>query len=196
MPLIAFVSFLLLFASNAAAQSFEAGVHVVNSQWSEFEGNDVGFGGRFTWKPTTLIGVDVDLTWYPSDFPDEPFAFSGNRFEGLFGLTVGPRINRVRPFVKAAAGFLKSAQAPREFPCIAIFPPPLSCLMGAGQTMTAFEIGGGVEISATDRTFVRIDVGDRILKYPAPTFNSDFEIVDEAFYGHALRFTVGAGFRF
>jgi Outer membrane protein beta-barrel domain len=193
---IVVVVLLFVAAPSTYAQTFEAAVHVVNSQWSEFEGNDVGFGGRFTWKPATLIGVDADLTWYPSDFPGDTFTFSGNRFEGLFGITVGPRFNRVRPFVKGAAGFLNSSGLSETFPCITIFPPPLSCLMAEGQTMTAFEIGGGVEISATDRTFVRVDVGDRILKYPAPAFNSDFEVVDEAFYGHALRLAIAFGYRF
>lgn len=196
MPVLALASFVLLFASSTAAQSIEAGVHVANSQWSEFEGNDLGFGGRFTWKPSTLIGVDAGLTWYPSDFPGDPFAFSGNRLEGLFGITVGPRINRIRPFAKAAAGFLSSSEAPEPFACIAIFPPPLNCLMGAGQTMAAFEIGGGAEIAVAERTFVRVDLSDRMLKYPAPTFDSNFELVDEAFYGHALRFAAAFGVRF
>jgi hypothetical protein len=186
----------LLVASHAHAQSFEAGVHVALSQWSDFEGNDVGFGGRLTWKPSTLIGVDADLTWYPSDFPGDTVAFSSNRFEGLFGITVGPRINSFRPFVKGGAGFLDSSAAPEPFACILIYPPPLNCLMAAGQTMTAFEIGGGVEIDATERAFIRVDVADRVLKYPGPTFRANREVVDEDFFGHALRFTVGAGFRF
>jgi hypothetical protein len=186
----------LLVASHAHAQSFEAGVHVALSQWSDFEGNDVGFGGRLTWKPSPLIGVDADLTWYPSDFPGDTVAFSSNRFEGLFGITVGPRINSFRPFVKGGAGFLDSSAAPEPFACILIYPPPLNCLMAAGQTMTAFEIGGGVEIDATERAFIRVDVADRVLKYPGPTFRANREVVDEDFFGHALRFTVGAGFRF
>jgi hypothetical protein len=192
----ALVSFILLFASTAAAQSFEAGVHVAASQWSEFDGTDAGFGGRLTWKPSALIGVDADLTWYPSDFPGDIAAFSGNRFEGLFGVTAGPRINRVRPFVKAAAGFLNSSEAPEPFACILIYPSPLNCVMAAGQTLTAFEIGGGVEIDAADNAFVRVDVSDRILQYPGPAFNANREIIDENFYGHALKFTVGAGLRF
>jgi hypothetical protein len=197
MRLIAFLSLIAVcFASSARAQSFEGGVHVASARWSEFEGNDVGVGGRLTWKPSTLIGVDADVTWYPSDFAGDTFAFSGNRFEGLFGVTVGPRINRIRPFAKAAAGFLNSSEAPEPFACIAIFPPPLNCLMAAGQTLTAFEIGGGVEIDATDRAFVRVDVGDRVLKYPGPTFKSNREVADEDFYGHALRFSVGVGVRF
>ncbi len=193
---VAAVLFVLLATPHAWAQSFEAGVHVANSQWSEFDGRDLGVGGRLTWKPSTLVGVDADFTWYPSDFPDEPSAFSGGRFEGLFGVTVGPRLNRIRPFVKGAAGFLKSSEAPEPIACIAIFPPPLNCVMAAGQTLPAFEIGGGVEISASDRAFVRVDVSDRILQYPGPTFDSNFELVDEDFYGHALRFVAALGFRF
>ncbi len=196
MRLIALVSLALLFPSDALAQSFEAGVHVASSQWSEFEGNDAGVGGRLTFKPSTRIGLDADVTWYPSDFPGDIVAFSGNRVEGLFGVTFGPRFDRIRPFVKGAAGFLKSSEAPEPFACIAIFPPPLNCLMASGHTMPAFEIGGGVEISVTGRSFLRVDVADRMIQYPAPTFDRDFNVVDEEFYGHALRFTVGAGFRF
>jgi hypothetical protein len=195
---IAIGLFLFLITPFAHAQSsFEAGVHAANAQWSEFDGNDLGFGGRFTWKPSTLIGVDAEVTWYPSDFPGESsFAFSGNRLEGLFGITAGPRLNRFRPFVRGAAGFLKSSAAPEPFACIAIFPPPLNCLMAAGQTMSVFEIGGGVEIDATNRTFVRVDLSDRMIEYPAPAFDADFQLVDEAFYGHAVRFAIAFGYRF
>ena len=171
-------------------------MHFAASQWSEFDGTDLAVGGRLTWKPAPLIGVDADLTWYPSDFPSESIAFSGHRFEGLFGVTVGPQLHRVRPFVKAAAGFLRASEAPAPFACIAIFPPPLSCLMAAGETMPAFELGGGVEVATTPTTFLRVDVSDRILEYPGPTFTRDFERIDDAFFGHALRFTIGAGIKF
>ena len=122
----------------ARAQSFEAGAHVAVSRWSEFEGADVGIGGRFTWKPTTLLGVEADLTWYPAEFPPDSVAFSGQRIEGLFGVTV----------------------------------------------------------STTSSSFLRADVADRILEYPGPSFARNFELVDDAFYGHALRFTFGGGVRF
>ncbi len=91
---------LLFLASTslARAQSFEVGGHFAASQWSEFDGTDLGFGGRLTWKPSSMIGVDADLTWYPSDYPDR-IAFSRSRFEGLFGVTVGPR-SESRPSVR------------------------------------------------------------------------------------------------
>jgi hypothetical protein len=183
-------------ASSAHAQSFQADVHFSSAQWSEFDGSDNGIGGRFTFMPSSMIGLDADLTWYPSDFPPDQVAFSGSRIEGLFGATIGPRINRVRPFAKAAAGFLKVADPPLGFACIAIFPPPLACVMAGGPTLPAYEIGGGIDVAATPRTFFRADIADRILKYPGPTLGPDFSVNDEGFLGHAIRFTIGGGIRF
>jgi hypothetical protein len=194
--LVLLVLSLALITPQAFAQSFEGGLHLAASQWSEFDGTDLGLGGRLTWKPTSLIGIDADLTWYPSDFPSERPAFSGNRFEGLFGVTVGPQINRVRLFAKAAAGFLRSSEAPEPFPCLAISPPTLHCLMGTGHTMLAYEIGGGVEVSTTRTTFLRVDVADRMIEYPGPSLRSNCEISDDGCFGHALRFTIGGGIRF
>ncbi len=186
---------LLLAAPAVRAQSFEAAIHVVASRWSEFDGQDRGIGGRLTWSPSPVLGVDADLAWYPSDFPDR-IPFTRHRFEGLFGVTVGPRLHRVRPFAKAAAGFLELGATPGPFVCIAIFPPPLHCALAGGGTLQAYDIGGGVAIDATRRTFLRVDVTDRILKYPGPTFDSKFKVRDEGFLGHALRVTLGAGIRF
>ena len=183
-------------ASSAQAQSFQADVHFSSAQWSEFDGSDNGIGGRLTFMPSSMIGLDADLTWYPSDFPPDQVAFSGSRIEGLFGATIGPRINRVRPFAKAAAGFLKVAEPPLGFACIAIFPPPLACVMAGGPTLPAYEIGGGIDVSATPRTFFRADIADRILKYPGPTLSRNFSVNDEGFLGHAIRFTIGGGIRF
>ena len=182
-------------ASFARAQSFQAGVHFSSAKWSEFDGADNGLGGRFTFKPSSMIGVDAGLTWYPSDFPDG-IAFTRSRFEGLLGATIGPRLNRVRPFAQAAAGFLKVGATPGAFACIMIFPPPLNCALAGGDTLPAFEIGGGIEIDATSSTFIRVDLTDRVLKYPGPTFGPNFEVHDEGFFGHALRVTVGGGVRF
>ena len=179
----------------AAAQSFEAGGVVAMSQWSEFDGTDVGFGGRFTYKPSPLVGIDAELLWYPSDFA-ERVAFSRSRFEGLFGATVGPQLDRVRPFAKVAAGFLNVGKTPGAFACIAIFPPPLACVLANGKTLPAYEIGGGIDVGVTANTFIRADITDRMLQYPGPTLSSDFETRDEGFLGHAVRFTVGAGLRF
>ncbi|HJU42531.1 MAG TPA: hypothetical protein VJ691_06930 [Vicinamibacterales bacterium] len=185
----------LVVSSYAAAQSFEAAIHIPVAQWSEFDGNDVGIGGRVTWRPSTLIGVDADLAWYPSDFPGDTIAFSGNRLEGLFGVTAGPQIDRVRPFAKVAGGFLRSSETPEVFPCITIFPPPLICLMAAGHTLPAFEIGGGVQFDVTSRTFARADVSGRWLRYPGPSFRSFPTVRVDNFWGSGLRIALAGGIR-
>jgi hypothetical protein len=191
-----FVLFSLLAStSTARAQSFELGAHLVGSQWSEFKGTDLGVGGRLTWKPTTTVGLDAEFNWYPGEFPDTTIPFSSRRIEGLVGVNAGPRINRLRPFVRAAAGVLHTADN-GPFACIAIFPPPLACLMAAGDTLPAFDIGGGIDVSMSRNTFLRFDAGDRILKYPGPTFGPADEISEDGFFGHAFRFTLGGGWRF
>lgn len=187
---------LLLSTSAVRAQSFELGGHFVGSQWSEFNGVDYGIGGRFTWKPKPVVGLEAELNWYPTEFPGEGIAFTGDRIEGLVALTAGPTLGRLRPFARAGAGFLSSTGAPQPFPCIAIFPPPLHCLLAAGDTMPAFEIGGGLELSTSARTFLRFDAVDRILKYPGPTFGPADEISENGFFGHAFKFTFGGGWRF
>jgi len=178
------------------AQSLELGAHLVGSRWSEFDGADLGIGGRLSWMPATILGLEGELNWYPADFPGERFAFSGNRLEGLAAVTAGPRLNRVRPFVRLGAGFLRSSAAPRPFACVAIFPPPLNCLLGAGDTMPRFELGGGVAFAVSASTFIRFDAGDRILKYPGPTFGPADEVSERGFFGHAVTFSFGGGFRF
>jgi len=68
--------------------------------------------------------------------------------------------------------------------------------MAGGPTLPAYEIGGGIDVSATPRTFFRADIADRILKYPGPTLSRNFSVNDEGFLGHAIRFTIGGGIRF
>jgi Outer membrane protein beta-barrel domain len=190
---VAVTAFVLATVVPAASQSFEVGAHVAAANWSEFDDVDMGVGGRFTWKPMPLIGLDADVTWYPGDQLGQ---FSRYRFEGLFGVTVGPKIDRVRPFVKAAAGFLEVAGTTGAFACIAIFPPPLPCALAGGDTLSAYEIGGGAEVDITPATFFRADVTSRILNYPGPTFDRDGGVRLDGFAGQALRFTFGGGLRF
>ena len=192
----ALIALSLLASHNAFAQAVQVDAHVTSSKWSEFDSADNGFGGRVTFKPIPMIGLEADATWYPGEYEPDGVAFSRNRFEGLLGVTVGPKIDRIRPFAKLSAGFLKVGATPGAFACIAIFPPPLNCSLAGGDTLPAYEIGGGVEFDATQRFFIRGDISDRILKYPGPTFDRNFEVQNEGFFGHAVRFTLGAGIKF
>ena len=159
--------------------------------------NDAGIGGRLTWRASRWVGLDANVVWYPHGFPWETdVPISAYRLEGLFGATVGPSIDRVRPFAKAAAGFLRVGAAPEPVACIAIFPPPLLCVLAAGKTLPAVEIGGGAEIDVTSSSFIRADIGARLLKYPGPALDTDFQVRNADYWERALRFTIGAGVRF
>jgi hypothetical protein len=181
--------------AQAGDSRFQVGIHVASATSGEFDKTDVGVGGLLSWRPVGLLGADAELTFYPSDFADDP-AFSASRIEGLFGVTVGPRIGRIRPFAKLRPGFVRFAEAPEPFACILIFPPPLACQLAAGDTLFALDIGGGVEFQTTARTFVRVDAGDRAVRYPAPVIDSDRTVREDPFFSHDFRFQVGGGVRF
>lgn len=175
-----------------AQERFDAGAHIAVARSSEFDHTDTGVGGRFSWHPTSLVGADAEMTFYPASFPNAN-GFSRSRIEGLFGVTVGPRLAGVRPFARVRPGFLTFRGQPVV--CILIFPPPLSCELAAGRTLFAMDLGGGVELFPTSRAVVRVDVGDRILKYPGPSFRNG-RATEDSFYSHDFRLSAGAGVRF
>jgi hypothetical protein len=182
---------------GAAAQGqprFDAGAQVVAAAWQQFDGSDLGVGGRFAWHPATLLGVEAEFDLYPGEFP-EGRAFSRRRVEGLFGVTAGPRLGRARLFGKLRTGFLRVEAAPEPFACILIFPPPLACTLGAGRTLAVLDAGGGIEVAISARTFIRVDAGDRMIRYPGPALTLD-GVEQNSFFGHDFRLAAGAGVRF
>jgi hypothetical protein len=179
----------------AAQGRFDVGAQFVSVKSDQFDESELGVGGRLAWYPAPLVGVEAEVTLFPRDFPDVR-AFSGWRLEGLFGVTVGPRLGPVRPFARFRPGFVNSSAAPEPFACIAIFPPPLACALAAGQTLAALDLGGGIEVAVTPRAFVRVDAGDRMVRYRGPVFDGQQQVQQETFYGHDFRVSVGAGVRF
>jgi hypothetical protein len=186
-------------SAHASAQTvtpFEAGAQVVVVASGEFDTTDVGVGGRFGWKMSSLLGVEAEMSFFPQNLDDRVRDFSASRVEGLFGVTVGPMLGRVRPFAKARPGFVNFSEASGPLICIAIFPPTLPCAMAGGDTLFALDFGGGVELFPSDRTFIRLDLGDRLLRYHGPAIDSDGDVHDGTFFGHDLRLGVGGGIRF
>lgn len=148
-----------------------------------------------------LLGLEAELTWYPGHYPeDEPF--SRRRLEGLFGATVGPQFERFRAFARLRPGFLAYGKSPEPLFCIGIFPPPLECKLGEGATLLAVDLGGGVEVDLTSRTLLRLDIGDRIVRYDGPVLadgrgrRQGRGRTQRGFWSHDARVTIGAGWRF
>jgi hypothetical protein len=183
---------ILMPAWAGAQDRFDVGAHVAVTRSSEFDATDTGVGGWLAWHPSALVGAEAELTFYPASFPNEN-GFSSSRIEGLFGVTVGPRLARVRPFARFRPGFLTFRGQPVV--CILIFPPPLSCELAAGRTVFAIDVGGGVEFFPTGRMVIRADVGDRVVKYPGPSFRNG-RTSQDSFYSHDFRVSAGAGVRF
>jgi hypothetical protein len=184
----------VLFAPSTtlAQERFDAAAHIAAARSSEFDDTDIGIGGRFSWHPVSLVGAEVEMTVYPASFPDAN-GFSRSRIEGLFGVTVGPRLPGIRPFARLRPGFLTFRGQPVV--CILIFPPPLSCELAGGRTLFAMDLGGGVEVFPGGRAVIRVDAGDRILRYPGPSFRAGGATQD-SFYSHDFRVSAGAGVRF
>ena len=179
---------------QSAPMRLDGGAQVIFLSSSTFDAADVGLGGRIAWHPIELLGVEAELNLYPRSFPG-PRAFSRHRAEGLFGLTAGVPFGRLRPFLRVRPGFVTVREAPEPFPCILIFPPPLACALASGRTLFALDIGGGVEVPTSSATFVRLDLGDRLLRYPGPVFDARTRR-DGPFMGHDFRMAAGAGLRF
>jgi hypothetical protein len=182
-------------SAQSVPSRFEAGVQITSTRSGQFDTADLGIGGRVAWRPTDLLGIEGELTLYPRDFPDRR-PFSRRRVEALFGPTVAAQVGRLQPMARIRPGFVSVQEAPAPLACIRIFPPPLACELASGRTLLALDIGGGVEISAGRQTFVRIDVGDLLLRYPGPVFDSNRVIRRERFFSHGFRLAAGAGVRF
>ncbi len=194
--------FLLVFvlvSGHAAGQSSGSRWHVsaalsrVDS--GEFDRADVGVTGRVAWYPVPVVGAEVEVGLYPQEFGD-PVAFSRRRFEGLFGVTVGPRLGRLRAFASVRPGFVTFSGAPRPIACVAIVPPTLLCRLSVGATVFAVGVGGGVEAFPGGRTVLRFDIGDRLMRYPGPVLDRALVVRQGGFYGHEVRLAVGGGVRF
>ena len=115
-----------------------------------------------------------------------------------FGIPENPRWPRSNGWTsgKLRPRFVIFRDAPEPFACILIFPPPLSCTLAGGETVFALDFGGGVELFPTGRTFVRVDAGDRVVRYPSPVLERDGTARKDAFFSHEFRFAIGGGVRF
>lgn len=105
------------------------------------------------------------------------------------GVKVGGRSDRVGLFAKVRPGLARFGNdflAPGVV-CIAVFPPPESCL--AERTNLALDLGTVVEVYPTRRTLVRVDLGSTHIWYrPRGDGDTDRRC--------SFQLSIGAGVRF
>lgn len=174
-----------------------------------------GFGGRIGYNLTPNIAFEAEVNFFPGagsfSVPDQ--FKGGHKIQGLFGVKVGKRFDKVGIFGKARPGFLYASKGdlqPRaNVACIAISPPPAGCSETTSKNSFAFDLGGVVEVYPTKRTIIRFDAGDTIVRLSERTVSAVFDlgagvlapsyvtvIRVPAETTHNFQGSIGIGFRF
>lgn len=165
-----------------------------------------GFGGRIGYSFNRYVTAEAEVNFFPRERElTDPDFMGGRKFQGLFGVKIGRRYERVGVFAKARPGFVNFSEGDMrgrpDTVCIAIFPPPLSCFEPSGRTDFAVDVGGVFELYPSAQTFVRFDAGDTILRtgahgVPVLTPNRATVIFIPGETTHNFQGSVGFGFRF
>lgn len=178
------VSLALLDAVPLRGQPFEAGAHVTTLDTSFGDGRQWGGGGRFGVQVAPWIVVEAEIARLGGGD-----ARTGSLTQLFGGVKVGGRAERFGLFAKLRPGLARFGNdflAPGVV-CIAVFPPPESCL--AERTNVAFDLGTVIEVYPTRRTLLRVDLGTTYIWYrPRGDGGSDRR--------GAFQASIGAGFRF
>lgn len=183
-------------AGGAAAQErrFELGLEVPVTKLSQVDGTDAGLGLRLGFDLSRSVALEAALGYSPADLGDP--AFSGSRTQGLVGLKLGRRGGKAGVFATLKGGVTSLSEAPAPFPCVAIYPPPLSCALGGGDTLATVQLGGALEYYPSPRSVLRLEAGDQALRYPGPVIDGEGQVRESDFWDHDLRLSVGFGWRF
>ena len=191
--------FLSLSSQPAQAQSetpkLELGAQFPLIRLSEFDTTDPGVGGRMTYNLSRHVALEGEINFFPRDRFHSGRLFSRRRIEGLFGLKSGIRSDKIGLFGKARPGFMRFNESREPIACIAIFPTPLACVIAAGKTEFALDLGGVVEFYPSRRSVVRFDLGDTLVRFGEFARRSSGRVSD-GFITHNLQFNAGVAFRF
>ena len=163
------------------------------TDYHALEENDFAVGVGFGYRLTHWLATDASFSWAPKDLGDP--AFSGSRTEGALGVRLGPHLDRSGVYVAARPGFVSFAKPDEPTVCILIFPPPLKCTLSNGETVFSLDLNGGVQFQS-DRAVLRLEAGDRVVKYPAPVIAGDGGVHDDSFWSHNFAASVSVGVRF
>jgi Outer membrane protein beta-barrel domain len=186
--------FTLLLTSSGFAQSetpkLEFGIHAAGIHFNGLDSTEPGLGGRVTLNFTRSFSVEGEYNYFPRAHRvgNNQVTDFGKKSQGLFGAKFGKRSERFGIFGKARPGFVRFEKlvAPANTVCIAIFPPPVSCL--ASKSLFALDLGGVFEFYPAKRIGLRFDVGDTLI-YQRP-------ITTGLLHKHNLQISTGVSFKF
>ncbi len=179
----------LCFASPARAQ-ISAGAHYSALALEYPDQTRSGAGAFVVYSPRPWIGLDAATSVFLSEEP------GGVAWQVLAGPRIGTEVAGLRVYGRVRPGFIRFSRRfySPDIVCIAIFPPPESCLATAMNF--ALDVGGTVETEVTPAAFLRFDLGDQLTRYGRGDGGSDGRGDGGAAWMHGLQFTAGIGWRF
>lgn len=203
----------LFFGLEARAQSgprkFELGGQVVgfsahSTRFPESSApgliNDIddlvlGGGIRAGYKIAKNITVEAEVNVFQRPPTDDP-ATLGKWSQGFFGLKVGKQLGNIGVFGKFRPGF---ARFDGITSAVRLPDGLVHILLIQDNTFFALDIGGGIELYPSQRTIVRLDGGDAIIRYtgrPGNGFDPISNPTSRTYYGHNYQFSAGFAVRF
>lgn len=184
---------LLSFQSRPALAQSDVPKLELGAQYTLIRGvnrgtTDSGVGGRIGYNLTKHVGIEGEINFFPQKrpVPNNGFYIDSRKVEGLFGVKVGHRTDKVGVFGKLRPGFLFISEG-RVNPEIVFFrrpDPPTS------QTEFALDFGGVLEFYPSRHSLLRFDLGDTVIHF------SQSPISALSFTRHNLQLSLGVGFRF
>lgn len=167
-----------------------------------------GFGGRIGYGVSRYFTLEAEGNFFPRERNVTDDNFNGGRkLQGLFGVKIGRRYDKVGLFAKARPGFVRFSQG--DFtsngnPCVASasFPTPIACLAPRARTDFAFDLGGVLELYPSAHAIIRFDAGDTILRTGAhivpvhTTSNGTLGLGLGSDTTHNFQGSIGVGYRF
>ncbi|HMG73103.1 MAG TPA: hypothetical protein VK582_06335 [Pyrinomonadaceae bacterium] len=160
------------------------------------------FGGRITYNLTRRIAVESELNFFPNKNIFQ-FLGEGRAVQGQFGIKTGKRFKQFGVFGKARPGFLSVGKVFFHEPGAKLPTPYGFSIPNARigrQTYFTTDVGAVLEFYPSDRTLVRFDAGDTIVRYGKSFeeigFNPSQLAAMPAKIKHNFQFTAGVGFRF
>ncbi len=191
--LLALLLTLIPVVASADDSRADASLRFGYTNYQALDQDDFAFGAGFGYRFTSWLASDASFSYAPKDLGTP--AFSGSRTEGALGLRVGPHLDRTGVYLAARPGFVKFDSPGEPTVCILIFPPPLACTLATGESVFALDMNAGVQLLG-DRTVLRLEAGDRLVKYPVPALDRDGDTHFDSFRSHNFAASLSVGWRF